>query len=243
MSLWLTGLFLRLKQSNVFEALAEISQQRQKQQRRQTPRQMLGCRDGWVHKGVAGRPLLREHRRLCWLSPKTVRRTMRPSIAGSHLVGLQLTDPFLSFPLPLSSGQDTSASKDISSVQGAAVPGTLFPFTQQVIHFSPDLKFIFADESRLFPPFWPSFRKLVPYPQPLFFVLHLPAPAPAPGCGRYCRLLHLLASPAEPHKSRSRHFAYLLKLKYVFGRSALHLADSLYLFIILKVFLHILFIM
>lgn len=65
---------------------------------------------GWVRAGVPERPLLRKHWRLCWLSPKTVRRTMRPSIAGSHLVVLQLTDPFLS----------TATGEDVPKVQGAS---------------------------------------------------------------------------------------------------------------------------
>jgi len=181
-------------------------------------------------KRVPERPLLRKQWRLCWLSPKTVRRTMRPSIAGSHPVGLQLTDPFLSYP-PNRRGCAESPGC-LSSIHSASY-SFLRPIWSSYLQTSRDFFRFFS------PTIWLRTLGFVNW----FHIPYHPAEK-----SLYGRLLHLLASAAEPHKSASRHFAYLLKLKYTcFGPFVFYwpgwqrflLLACLYLFVMLRIFVNI----
>jgi len=150
---------------------------------------------------VPERPLLRKQWRLCWLSPKTVRRTMRPSIAGSHPVGLQLTDPFLSYP---------PNRRGCAESPGCLRSPVSVPFTQRAIHFCARFEVHICRRVATFSAFFSPTIWL----RTLGFVNWFHIPYHTAEKSLYGRLLHLLASTAEPHKSASRHFAYLLKLKY-----------------------------
>lgn len=203
-SLWLTGLFLRLRQSNAFEVWPKFCKSH--------PEMLAGSWDmgaeacewvvgGWGP-GCQSVPCCASTGAFVgWVLKQSAAQCVRQLQAR---ISLSCSWQILSFP--------PQPARMCQKSRVPQIPGfTSIHSATELFSFAPDLKFIFADETRLFPLFFPPtlvvnapFHKLVPYP------------IPSKAESLYGRLLHLLASSAESHKSVSRHFAYLLKLKYIY---------------------------